>query len=102
LERFLQQSAEHNWVVTNITTSANLFHALRRQLAWPFRKPLINFTPKANLRFPGTFSKVEQFTTGGFSEVLDDVDADPAKVTKVMLCSGKIYFELDDRRRKEN
>ena len=53
MERFLQMCAELNMVITNITTAANLFHAFRRQLAWPFRKPLINFSPKANLRHPG-------------------------------------------------
>ena len=53
MERFLQMCAELNMVVTNITTAANFFHALRRQLAWPFRKPLVNFSPKANLRHAG-------------------------------------------------
>ncbi len=57
MERFLQMCAELNMVVTNITTSANYFHAMRRQLAWPFRKPLINFSPKANLRYPGHLFK---------------------------------------------
>ena len=61
MERFLQMCAELNMVVTNITTSANFFHALRRQLAWPFRKPLINFSPKANLRHPGSYSKISEF-----------------------------------------
>jgi 2-oxoglutarate dehydrogenase E1 component len=71
LERFLQLCAELNMVITNITTSANLFHALRRQLAWPFRKPLIDFSPKANLRHPGSYSRIEEFTDGGFKEVID-------------------------------
>ncbi|HJY21419.1 MAG TPA: 2-oxoglutarate dehydrogenase E1 component, partial [Hanamia sp.] len=60
IERFLQMCAELNMVVTNVTTAANFFHCLRRQLAWPFRKPLINFSPKANLRHPGTYSKIEE------------------------------------------
>ena len=102
MERFLQQCAELNMVVTNITTAANLFHALRRQLSWPFRKPLINFSPKANLRFPGSFSTVEEFTTGGFKEVHDDTAADASKITKVLCCSGKIYFELEERRKADN
>ena len=102
MERFLQQCAELNMVVTNITTAANLFHALRRQLSWPFRKPLINFSPKANLRFPGSFSTVEEFTTGGFKEVYDDTAADASKITKVLCCSGKIYFELEERRKADN
>jgi peptide chain release factor 1 len=70
MERFLQMCAEQNMVVTNITTSANFFHALRRQEAWPFRKPLINFAPKANLRHAGTYSPVAEFTNGGFKEVI--------------------------------
>ncbi len=102
LERFLQQCAELNMVVTNITTASNLFHALRRQLAWPFRKPMINFSPKANLRFPGTYSSVADFTSGGFKEVYDDVEADPAKITKVLCCSGKLFFELEERRKTDS
>ncbi len=102
MERFLQQCAELNMVVTNITTAANFFHAMRRQLAWPFRKPLINFSPKANLRHPGSYSRVEEFTNGGFKEVIDDTNADAGKVTKVLFCSGKIYFDLEERRQKEN
>ncbi|MBS1935404.1 MAG: 2-oxoglutarate dehydrogenase E1 component, partial [Bacteroidetes bacterium] len=103
MERYLQMCAELNIVVTNITTSANLFHALRRQLAWPFRKPLINFSPKANLRYPGTYSKVEEFTNGGFREVIDDTFAGEAsQVKKVLFCSGKIYFELAERQQKDN
>jgi 2-oxoglutarate dehydrogenase E1 component len=94
LERFLQQCAEMNMVVTNITTAANLFHALRRQLAWPFRKPMINFSPKANLRLPATYSSLGEFTSGGFSEVIDDVYCDVPAVTKVLFCSGKVYFDL--------
>ncbi len=103
LERFLQMCAELNIVVTNITTAANLFHALRRQLAWPFRKPLINFSPKANLRHPGSYSAETEFTSGGFKEVIDDsyVD-DAAAVKKVLLCSGKVYFDLAEKQQKEN
>jgi 2-oxoglutarate dehydrogenase E1 component len=55
---------ELNMIVTNITTSANLFHAMRRQIAWPFRKPLVNFSPKANLRHPGSYSSKEEFLRG--------------------------------------
>jgi len=103
MERFLQMCAELNMVVTNITTAANLFHAFRRQQAWPFRKPLINFSPKANLRHPGTWSKVEEFTSGGFKEVMDDPFVDDAgQVKKVLFCSGKVYFDLAERQQKEN
>lgn len=102
MERFLQMCAELNMVITNITTAANFFHALRRQLAWNFRKPLINFSPKANLRHPGTYSHVSEFTSGGFKEVIDDTFADVTAVKKVLFCSGKIYFDLAERQQKEN
>jgi len=100
LERYLQLCAELNMVITNITTSANLFHALRRQLTWPFRKPLINFSPKANLRHAGTYSELSSFTSGGFQEVIDDVIENPSSIKKVILCSGKIYFDLLDHKTK--
>jgi 2-oxoglutarate dehydrogenase E1 component len=103
LERFLQMAAELNIVVTNITSAANLFHALRRQLTWNFRKPMINFSPKANLRNPGTYSKVEAFTQGGFKEIIDDgFVQDASAVKKVLFCTGKIYFELAEKQAKEN
>ncbi|MVT10741.1 2-oxoglutarate dehydrogenase E1 component [Chitinophaga tropicalis] len=103
LERFLQSCAEYNIIVTNITTSANFFHALRRQLTWPFRKPLVNFAPKANLRHAGSYSSIAAFTEGGFKEVLDDEFADdPSKVKKVLLCTGKMYFDLSEKQQKDN
>jgi 2-oxoglutarate dehydrogenase E1 component len=102
LERFLQLCAELNMVVTNITTSANLFHALRRQLTWPFRKPLINFSPKANLRHTGSYSHMNEFTSGAFKETIDDASVNPSQVKKVLFCSGKIYFDLLERQQKEN
>ena len=103
MERFLQMCGELNMVITNVTTSANFFHLLRRQLAWPFRKPLINFSPKANLRHPGSFSPLNEFTGGGFRELIDDTAVkDPLAVKKVLWCSGKIYFELAERRTREN
>lgn len=103
MERFLQMCAENNMVVTNITTAANFFHALRRQLAWPFRKPLINFAPKAKLRDTGTYSPMQEFLNGGFKEVIDDSTAnDPAQIKKVLFCSGKVYFDLAERQQKEN
>jgi 2-oxoglutarate dehydrogenase E1 component len=103
MERFLQMCAELNMVVVNITTSANLFHALRRQLTWPFRKPLIEFSPKANLRHPGSQSLVNEFTSGAFREVIDDTYADdPSKVKKVLFCTGKVYFDLAEYQQKGN
>ncbi|MEZ2442192.1 2-oxoglutarate dehydrogenase E1 component [Chitinophaga sp. RCC_12] len=102
-ERFLQQCAEENMVITNITTAANFFHALRRQLTWQFRKPLINFSPKANLRHVGAYSAMQEFTQGGFKEVLDDPFIDDAAVVKkVLLCSGKMYFDLSDKQAKDD
>lgn len=103
LERYLQLCAEYNMVITNITSAANLFHALRRQLTWSFRKPLINFSPKANLRNPVTFSHTSEFTHGGFRELIDDgFVEDASQVKKVLLCSGKICFELAEKQIKDN
>jgi len=103
LERFLQLCAELNMAITNITTASNFFHLLRRQIKWPFRKPLINFSPKANLRHPGTYSLASEFTFRRFQETLDDTFiTDAAQVKKVLFCSGKIYFDLAERQQKEN
>ncbi len=102
MERFLLLCAELNMVVTNVTTAANFFHLLRRQLAWHFRKPLINFSPKANLRFPGTYSHESEFTSGRFQEVIDDYFCTVTDVKKVLFCSGKIYFDLATKQEKEN
>jgi len=102
MERFLSMCAELNMVATNITTASNFFHALRRQLAWPFRKPLINFSPKANLRHADSYSSVSEFTQGAFREVIDDTVADPASVKKVLFCSGKVYFDLAEYRRRND
>ncbi|TXT30045.1 MAG: 2-oxoglutarate dehydrogenase E1 component, partial [Chitinophagaceae bacterium] len=103
MERFLQMCAELNMVITNVTTAANLFHMFRRQLAWNFRKPLINFSPKANLRNPHTYSSKDDFINGKFQETIDDhfVD-DPSAVKKVLFCTGKLYYELADKQLKDN
>ena len=100
MERFLQMCAELNMVISNVTTASNFFHLLRRQLAWTFRKPLINFSPKANLRHPGAYSAKEAFLNGGFQELIDDKTADPKKIKRVVLCSGKIYYDLHEFREK--
>ena len=103
LERYLQQCAEYNMIITNITTAANLFHALRRQLTWNFRKPMINFSPKANLRHQGSYSDINALTSGAFQEVIDDSSIEDAtQIKKVLMCSGKMYFDLDEKRIKEN
>ncbi|MEY3538828.1 MAG: hypothetical protein RL188_245 [Bacteroidota bacterium] len=102
LERYLQLCAENNMIITNVTTAANLFHALRRQLTWAFRKPMINFSPKANLRSPATFSPMTDLTKGGFQEVIDDTFVPKVEdVKKVLFCSGKIYYELAERQKTE-
>ena len=103
LERYLQLCAENNMIVTNITTAANLFHALRRQLTWSFRKPMINFSPKANLRSPWTFSDISELSQGGFKEVIDDSFVkDPTQVKKVLFCTGKISYELMEKQKADN
>jgi 2-oxoglutarate dehydrogenase E1 component len=103
IERFLQLASGNNIVVTNITTGANFFHMFRRQLHWPFRKPLVNFSPKANLRLDKAYAHIDELTTGGFKEVIDDpYIKSPSKVKKLLLCSGKIYYDLSERQMKEN
>lgn len=94
LERFLQACAEFNITVANCTTPANIFHILRRQLARPFRKPLIVMSPKSLLRHPRCISNVDEFTKEGFKELIDDENVKAADVKKVLFCSGKIYYEL--------
>ncbi len=103
LERFLQLCAEFNMSVINPTTPANLFHALRRQLYRPFRKPLIVMSPKSLLRHPQCISHVSEFTSSGFKEIIDDsFIADPLKVKRVLFCSGKIYYDLLGKKQKDN
>ena len=102
-ERFLQMSAEDNWVVCNISTPANYFHALRRQLHRNFRKPLIVMSPKSLLRHKLCVSSLDQLATGTrFMRVLEEPEklvAD-AKVRRVLLCSGKVYYDLVEERTK--
>jgi 2-oxoglutarate dehydrogenase E1 component len=100
-ERFLQQSAEYNMIVVNPTTPANFFHLLRRQVAWPFRKPCVVFSPKSLLRHPAVVSPIKDFTTGSFNEVLDDPTASAKEVKRVVLCSGKIYYDLAEVQQKK-
>ncbi len=104
LERFLQNSAEDNWQVANCTTPANYFHILRRQMCRDFRKPLILMTPKSLLRHKLCVSNVEDFTDGdGFHRILWDHDLEglsPSKeIKRVVLCSGKVYYDLLQERR---
>jgi 2-oxoglutarate dehydrogenase E1 component len=100
LERYLQMCAEDNVQVAYPTTPAQFFHLLRRQVRRNFRKPLIVMTPKSLLRLPAATSPVSEFTTGGFREVIDDEKANPDTVTRVLVCSGKVYFDLAAKRDK--
>jgi 2-oxoglutarate dehydrogenase E1 component len=111
LERFLQMSAEDNWIVANCTTPANYFHILRRQLHRSYRKPLVLMTPKSLLRHKLAVSDADDFTTGSsFHRVLwDDAQkghsdltlAADDKVKRVVMCSGKVYYDLLERRDQE-
>ncbi len=95
IERYLQLCAENNMTVARPSTPANYFHLLRRQAYQRPRRPLIVFTPKAMLRLRGATSEVADFTTGGFQPVIDDARVtDPSKITRVVQCSGKIYYDL--------
>ncbi|MBW8782612.1 MAG: 2-oxoglutarate dehydrogenase E1 component [Verrucomicrobia bacterium] len=94
LERFLQLCAEDNIQVANITTPANYFHALRRQMRRDFKKPLIVMSPKSLLRLPAATSPLADFTTGGFQEIIEDAQA-PKAAKRLLLCSGKVYYDLD-------
>ncbi len=98
LERYLQLCAEDNLQVCYPSTPAQYFHVLRRQMQRNFRKPLILMTPKSMLRLKAATSPIEEFIHGRFREVLDDTAADPARVRRVVLCSGKVYWELLERR----
>ncbi len=102
VERFLQSCAKNNVTVANVTRPANLFHLLRRQLVRPFRKPLILMTPKSGLRHPEVISEINDFATGTrFLEVIDDPTANPAKIKILLLCSGKVYFDLVEKKRHD-
>jgi 2-oxoglutarate dehydrogenase E1 component len=99
LERFLQACAEDNLQVTNLTTPVQLFHALRRQMKRDFRKPLVVMSPKSLLRHPAAVSRLEEFSGGAFQEIIDDPQA-PKKPTRLIVCSGKVYYDLAEHRAK--
>lgn len=103
MERFLTLCGNNNMQVVNCTTPANLFHALRRQLKRDFRTPLIVFTPKSLLRHPECVSTIEDFTEGKFHELIADKGlSDYSKIKRVLLCTGKIYYELLATRTEKN
>ena len=93
IERYLQLCAEDNMTVANCTTPSNFYHLLRRQMKRNYRKPLIVFTPKSLLRHPKVVNTIEDLATGEFQEVIDDT-LNPAKVTKLVFCMGKFYYDL--------
>jgi 2-oxoglutarate dehydrogenase E1 component len=100
IERYLQSCADDNLQVVNCTTPAQYFHVLRRQMSRSYRCPLIVFTPKSLLRLPRAVSHPEELAYGRFREVLDDVEAaaQPDAVERVVLCSGKVYYDLLEER----
>jgi len=100
IERFLTLAADNNIQIANCTTPANFFHILRRQLKREFRKPLIVFTPKSLLRHPKVVSPMVEFTKGGFQELIDDNNAKANEVTRIVFCSGKLYYELLEEKEK--
>ncbi len=102
LERYLQLCAEHNIQVCVPTTPAQVYHMLRRQAIRPLRKPLVALTPKSLLRHKLATSTLEELTQGSFQTVIPEIDPiDPAKVERVIMCSGKVYYDLLDKRRAE-
>lgn len=102
LERFLTLCANENNIVANCTTPANYFHLLRRQLKFPFRKPLVVMTPKSLLRHPKAISTLEEMANGEFQPILDDLIIEKSKAEKLVLCSGKLYYELLAKREELN
>lgn len=101
LERFLQACAEDNIQVGHLTTPAQYFHILRRQMMRPFRKPLVLMAPKSLLRHKGCVSSVKELTHGRFEEILDDAKA-PKKPQRIVLCTGKVYYDLIAHRDDQN
>lgn len=100
LERFLQLCAEHNIQVCVPTTPAQVFHMLRRQVLRPLRKPLIAFTPKSLLRHKLATSSLEELAESGFQTIIPEIDPhDPAKTTRMIMCSGKVYYDLLEQKR---
>ncbi|RMH41599.1 MAG: 2-oxoglutarate dehydrogenase E1 component [Deltaproteobacteria bacterium] len=104
LERFLSACAEDNWQIVQPTTPVQYFHVLRRQVLRPLRKPLVLLTPKSLLRLPAATSSIDEFTAGRFQRVLADAAAPPAgEVDRVMVCTGKVFYDLDaERARRED
>jgi 2-oxoglutarate dehydrogenase E1 component len=101
LERFLQMCADHNWQVCVPSTPAQVYNMLRRQSVRPMRRPLIVMSPKSLLRHPMAVSSMDELAAGVFHSVIDEIDdIDASKVKRVVMCSGKVYYDLLDQRRK--
>lgn len=94
MERYLQLCAKDNMFVADVTTPANMFHLLRRQMKADFRKPLVVFTPKSLLRHPKVVSTKEEMANGSFQMLIDDETADVSKVKTLVFCTGKFYYDL--------
>ena len=101
LERYLQLCADDNWQICNVTTPAQYFHLLRKQMKQPFRKPLVVMTPKSLLRSKHALSTMEDLYSGTFSMILDD-SAPPENPERLILCSGKVIYDLQTRRAELN
>lgn len=102
LERFLQGCAENNVTVANVTSASNFFHLLRRQQVRPFRKPLVVMSPKSGLRAPFNLGEIKELETGNrFRELIDDASADAKKVKRLLVCSGKVYYDLLKKQQEE-
>ena len=99
-ERLLSLCSDDNMIVSNITTPANFFHLLRRQLSWKFRKPCFVLSPKSLLRHPLVISQFDEFTKSNFKELINDDFINYNQVTKIVLCTGKFYYDLHEHRIK--
>ena len=103
LERYLQACAEFNITVANVTTPANYFHLLRRQLSWNFRKPLILMSPKSLLRHPSCRSKIEEFCgSTSFQDIIVDAVLESSSIRTLVFCSGQVYYDILDFLKKKN
>ncbi len=102
MERYLQLCAKDNMFIADVTTPANMFHLLRRQMKAKYRKPLVVFTPKSLLRHPKVLSSVEEFATGSFQTVIDDPSAKAKEVKSLVFCTGKFYYDLLEEKEKSD
>lgn len=103
VERYLQLCAQANMIVANCTTPANFYHLLRKQMKAPYRKPLVVFSPKSLLRHPKVVSTIEDLANGKFEMIIDDnTIKDKSKIERLVLCSGKLYYDLLKRKEETN